>query len=125
MSGESDRNRLMREFFHRYSSNYSYPIVENPEGLNRSTFRRLIATSHAGERERERLTEENISFFENALDTTVNRCFFDVSEKIFEIKTRKGNEYFNFCKNLQRFRKITIELTESERRHKQSYNNYL
>ena len=115
MSGKSDRSTLMRDFFHIYSSNKSYPIVENPEGLNRSTFRSMITTLHARERERERITEENISFFENALDTTVNRCFFDVSEKIFEIKTIKDNEYFYFCKNLQRFRKISTELTQAER----------
>ena len=105
-SDQSDQSKLMNAFFTRYSENNHYPIVNQPPTINNITFMSMIQSYHARERMQQRVgvSEENMKFFKDALDTRLNRCFFDLSTKIFEIDDSDGNKlYYHFTNDLQKY----------------------
>ena len=123
MQDESEFTKLMKAFFIRYSEHTHFPIVADPPTINAATFPEMIKTYHGKVRMEERITDENIEFFKNALQSTVTRCFYDISTKIFVVKSGEETLCYHFSRDLQNLIKTT-PLTFQERRNRVEYPDY-
>jgi hypothetical protein len=124
MSDDTAHRKKMLEFFNTYSINTGFEIVPHPPKINQDTFEKIIQTFHSRDRSAQRvdISPEQIQFFKDALATDINRCCFDISNKMFEIDIEGQQFGYRFSKDLKHFIKNREPLKDSEKRNRYSYD---